>query len=87
MNDWQTSKVSPDRTHHTDANGAPFYTFRFHSVLPFHAPGLAPAENDEGAFHIGPDGKPAYPQRHRRTFGFYQGRAAACELRRGYRTV
>ena len=45
-------------------------------VLKFHAPGLAPVLDGTGAYHITPDGHPAYGERYRRTFGFYECRAA-----------
>ncbi len=45
-------------------------------MLKFHAPGLAPVLDDSGAYHITPDGLPAYDARHVRTFGFYEGLAA-----------
>ena len=52
------------------------YAARFASVLAFHAPGLAAAEDETGAFHIREDGRPAYARRFRRSFGFYEGLAA-----------
>jgi hypothetical protein len=75
MSDWTRSRVAPDRTHHL-LDGAPLYPARFTEVLSFHAPGLAAARNDSGAFHIDPGGRPAYARRFRRTFGFYEGLAA-----------
>lgn len=73
---WLRSRVSPDGTHHVDADGRPLYPARFVEVLPFHPPGLAPARVDGEAWHVHPDGAPAYPHRYRRTFGFYEDRAA-----------
>lgn len=73
---WRTSRVSPDGTHHTDGDGAPLYAARFDEVLPFHPPGLAPVRGGEEAWHIQPDGGAAYAPRYRRTFGFYEDRAA-----------
>ena len=46
-------------------------------VLKFHSPGLAPVLDNSGAYHVTPDGQPAYESRHVRTFGFYEDRAAA----------
>ena len=57
-------------------DGHPAYPARFLEVLKFHAPGLAPVLDDEGAYHITPNGQPAYGARHRRAFGFYEDRAA-----------
>ncbi|MFX0066758.1 MAG: WG repeat-containing protein [Candidatus Hermodarchaeota archaeon] len=72
---WKELRVSEDGTHHTLA-GKPAYSKRFITVLKFHKPGLAPAEDHTGSFHILPDGTPAYEERFLRTFGFYFDRAA-----------
>ena len=72
---WSRCTVAPDATHHL-RDGSPAYRARFDHVLAFHSPGLAPASDDTGAFHINTDGMPAYPQRYLRAFGFYEGRAA-----------
>jgi len=68
-------KISSCQTHHTYKN-APLYVTRFHNVLKFHAPGLAPAKDFTGAFHITLEGKPAYKERYKQTFGFYCSYAA-----------
>jgi hypothetical protein len=73
--DWTRTTVSPDGTHHVLGN-APLYRQRFDEVLGFHAPGLAAVRRGGEAWHITVDGLPAYTRRFRRTFGFYQGRAA-----------
>ena len=73
--DWRDYRLSADGTHHV-CDGEPAYRARFLDVLKFHAPGLAPVLDDSGAYHITPDGMPAYGSRHIRTFGFYEGRAA-----------
>ena len=52
------------------------YEARYAEVLPYHRPGLAPVRDETGAFHIRPDGQPAYEPRHLRTFGYYEGLAA-----------
>ncbi len=72
---WRHAAVAPEGTHHL-LEGEPLYPARFRWVLKFHAPGLAPAADDTGAFHITPEGRPAYVTRFTRTFGFYEGRAA-----------
>ena len=72
---WQNYRISVDGTHHV-ADERPAYAARFLDVLKFHAPGLAPVVDDSGAYHINPDGLPAYDARHVRSFGFYEGRAA-----------
>ena len=73
--DWRHYRISSDGTYHV-CDGRPAYAERFLEVLKFHAPGLAPVLDDSGAYHITPDGLPAYEARHLRTFGFYEGRAA-----------
>jgi hypothetical protein len=71
--------ISEDGTHHIHG-GRPLYEKRFVSVLKFHAPGLAPVIGEEGAYHIDLVGRGAYPQRYRRTFGFYEDRAAVIDV-------
>lgn len=71
MSPWTRTRVSADRTHHT-LEGAPLYPSRFLEVLSFHAPGLAAAKDDTGAFHIDVTGRPVYARRFMRTFGFYE---------------
>ena len=73
--DWRNYVVSVDGTHHVHA-GLPAYDAQFHEVLKFHAPGLAPVRDASGAYHITPEGLPAYRERYLRTFGFYEGKSA-----------
>ena len=73
--DWRNYAVSVDGTHHVHA-GLPAYDARFHEVLKFHLPGLAPVRDGSGAYHITPEALPAYRERYLRTFGFYEGKAA-----------
>jgi SAM-dependent methyltransferase len=75
---WQNARVAPDRTHHV-AGEEPLYSARFDEVLAFHAPGLAPVRRGEAAWHIDGLGAPAYARRFRRTFGFYEERAAVTD--------
>lgn len=49
---------------------------KFKSILKFHAPGIAPVEDESGWYHILPDGMELYKQRYERTFGYYCSRAA-----------
>jgi hypothetical protein len=72
---WSRTSVAKDGTHHL-LEEVPLYEPRFEEVLKFHAPGLAPVRIGNSAWHIQLDGSPAYPQRYRRTFGFYQERAS-----------
>jgi hypothetical protein len=72
--DWQETTLAAAGTHHLH-QGLPFYEPRFLEVLSFHAPGIAAVRDSSGAFHVGLDGAPLYPQRYQRTFGFYEGRA------------
>ena len=67
--------ISEDASHHV-YQGRPAYPSRFHEVQKFHEPGLAPVRDASGAYHITPEGLPAYVSRYIRTFGFYEGRAA-----------
>lgn len=76
MTPWSALRVAPDSSHHVDEAGLPAYPSRFLEVLTFHVPGLAPVRDPSGAFHIRPDGVAAYGDRFRRTFGFYEERAA-----------
>lgn len=73
---WRDTGVSPCGTHHVRA-GVPLYAERFDDVLKFHAPGLAAVQRDGKAWHIRADGTAAYRRRFSRTFGFYEGFAAA----------
>ena len=68
-------RIAPEGTHHL-LGDAPLYAARFDEVLAFHEPGLAPARRGDEAFHIDVVGEPAYARRFRRTFGFYEARAA-----------
>ena len=72
---WRRYGISEDASHHV-YRGRPAYPSSFHEVLKFHEPGLAPVRDTSGAYHISPDGRPAYALRHIRTFGFYEGIAA-----------
>ena len=72
---WRKYELSEDASHHV-YRGRPAYPSRFHEVLKFHEPGLAPVHDASGAYHITPDGRPAYEPCHIRTFGFYEGLAA-----------
>ena len=72
---WRKYEISEDASHHV-YQGRPAYRWRFHEVLKFHEPGLAPVRDASGAYHITPEGLPAYVSRYIRTFGFYEGRAA-----------
>lgn len=75
---WRRAIVSRDGTHH-EFDGASMYAARFGAVQKFHEPGLAPALDVSGAFHIGPEGTPAYARRFRQTWGFYDGLAAVSD--------
>lgn len=75
---WTHSHVSTCETHHICSKTQhPLYKQRFHIVLPFHSPGLAPViDHERQAYHINENGFSAYSQRFDRTFGFYQNLAA-----------
>jgi hypothetical protein len=72
---WRGSAVSAGGTHHV-VGEVPLYAARFLEVLKFHEPGLAPARDASGAYHIDEAGSPAYAARFVRTFGFYEGLAS-----------
>ena len=72
---WRQTRVAPDGTHHL-LDDEPLYDRRFDRVLKYHAPGLAPVTDHEGAYHVDIEGGAAYSERYQRTFGFYEGRAA-----------
>jgi SAM-dependent methyltransferase len=76
--DWHRIRPSKDGTHHV-FEGRPLYEARFDEVLAYHEPGLAPVRRGSGAWHIDVHGHAAYTRRFRRTFGFYEGRAAAVD--------
>ena len=68
---------SSDECYHVHGDGKPAYRTRFTRVGKFHEPGLAPAQDPAGWFHIRPDGNAAYPYRYEMLWGFYCGLAAA----------
>jgi hypothetical protein len=73
---WRDTRVSSDGTHHV-RHGVALYPTRFDAVQKFHAPGLAPARDHSGAFHITDRGEAAYDARFHHTWGFYDLLAAA----------
>lgn len=75
MTNWRQTTVAPCGSHHVLA-GRPLYAARFDEVLKFHEPGLAPVRLGGEAWHIDVVGAPAYRQRFRQTFGFYDHCAA-----------
>lgn len=75
---WRRAVVATKGTHH-EIDGTPMYAARFDCVLSFHEPGLAPARDTSGAFHIGPNGAPMYARRFRQSWGFYDGLASVVD--------
>lgn len=73
---WHDARVSSDGTHHV-RQGIALYQARFDAVQKFHPPGLAPARDRSGAFHITDRGEAAYAARFHHTWGFYDLLAAA----------
>ena len=67
--DWQKIKVSSDNTHFL-LDESMLYGRAFKNILKFHAPGLAPVEDNTGWFHIDAQGKPLYSQRYLKVFGY-----------------
>lgn len=76
--DWTRLVVAHDSTHHV-IEGQPAYSARYERVQKYHPPGLAPARDSSGAFHVGVDGVATYRRRYLDTYGFYEGRAAVRE--------
>ncbi len=72
---WRDARVSEDATHHC-LGSKQFYSARFDLVREFHEPGLAPARDGTGAFHIDAMGMPVYGTRYAEAWGFYEGLAA-----------
>jgi hypothetical protein len=72
---WQETILSPCETFHL-IKDKPLYNQRFIQVMKYHAPGLAPAKDDSGSFHIDIEGRPAYSRKFIETFGFYEALAA-----------
>lgn len=75
---WQNIKTSEDGTHFL-LNGKPIFSKQFIEVLKFHTPGLAPVKDESGSYHINSLGRPLYPERYTRAFGYYCNRAAVIE--------
>ena len=80
---WRLSQVSDDGTHHV-VDCSPLYESRFSLVREYHEPGIAPAHDRTGAFHIDAKGSPVYQGRFREAWGFYDGFAAVEEAGRGW---
>ena len=74
---WKEIKVSEDNSQFMH-NNKPIFK-RFTEVLKFHEPGIAAVSDTPGWYHINAAGEAIYLQRYRRTFGFYQNRAAVIE--------
>jgi len=70
--------ISFDETYHLH-NGKPLYKKRFRKVMSFHPPGVAAVEDDSGAYHINLKGEAIYPQRYRKTYGFYENIATVVD--------
>ena len=52
--------------------GKPLFK-EYKSILKFHAPGIAPVEDETGWYHINILGEPIYNERYKRVFGYYDG--------------
>ena len=72
---WQKAIISPCEQYHL-IDGKPLYIKRFEQVMKYHEPGLAPAKDLSGAYHIDIEGNAVYSRRFTRSFGFYEGLAA-----------
>lgn len=67
--------VSDCKKFHT-RDGEPLYPQKFIKVLKYHSPGLAPALDHTGAYHINIEGEASYSSRYKKTYGYYQNFAA-----------
>lgn len=63
--------------------GKPVFGKIFLQVLKFHAPGLAPVQDQTGWYHLTAAGAALYPERYVRTFGYYFN-CAAVQDQHGY---
>lgn len=72
---WQDIKVSSDRTCFLFEEKV-IFNRKFEKVMKFHAPGLAPVQDETGSYHIDVSGNQLYTERYGQTFGFYCNRAA-----------
>ena len=52
----------------------------FKNRLKFHAPGLAPVEDETGWYHIDTNENAIYPERYSRAFGYYDNLAAVTDF-------
>ncbi len=71
---WQDLQVSSDWTHFTH-EGRPVFR-RYLAVLKFHAPGLAPVQDESGWHILDATGTPIGPQRYEKAWGYYGDRCA-----------
>lgn len=71
-------KLSYCRDYHL-LNEDPLYDIRFTDIEKFHYPGLAPATDQSGSYHINFDGVAIYEKRFDKTFGFYCNRAVVVD--------
>jgi hypothetical protein len=72
MTDWRDIVVSPCRTHHLTLCDRPAYKERYKRVYQFNE-GYAVVENEEGEFHIKPDGTRLYPKTYKQALPFSDG--------------
>lgn len=73
--DLKLIKISLCQTFHT-LFGKLLYQTKFLHIEKFHEPGLAPAYDTTGAYHINLKGEAAYSKRFKKIHGFYYDRAA-----------
>ena len=76
--DWKEIEISEDGTFF-EHKGIRLFNKQFTEALKYHPPGIAPAKDESGSYHINSTGQPVYPQRYTRTFGFYCDRAAVIQ--------
>ncbi|MEA3452706.1 MAG: WG repeat-containing protein [Bacteroidota bacterium] len=77
-------RVSEDQTcfyykSYFQENITPLFNKKFEQVLKFHAPGLAPVQDETGWYHIDTFGNEIYSKRYKKAFGYYCGFAAVVD--------
>lgn len=75
---WRNIKVSEENDSFIYEN-KPLFEKKYHEVLKFHSPGVAPIKDERGWYHIDTEGKEVYNEKYDRVFGFYYNRASVVQ--------
>lgn len=73
--DWRAIKLN-EFTKTFTCEGQDIFEREYLDALKFHAPGLAPVQDQSGWYHINIFGKSIYTNRYVRAFGYYNNRAS-----------